>query len=576
MNIKQILISMLLLISNLGYSQNYFDVWKITSAMKKSNSKDTTLFKERPKQFNATDKDGHLITYYRVDNKISVKTSSKKKVKVKESIFYTTKIDKLSILTINEDTVDGFIQDNEKILNMRNGEVSESPNLFFNTNLEDEAILSPSMSKKDKNFRNPKNKNKAESSPVPRVFTDTAGTSMLPKTLRGKFTCDYKLYQSWNNNPSNLTNFVNGFFVGVQELYRREGIPLSLKEIYIYDTPDPWVNYTNQGLELNDFATANPTTDTCMNMLLTSKPWGGLAYVDMLNGMYANSISGIYNTFAPLPTYSWTIGVVTHEWGHTIGSKHTHWCGWRLNAGVYGRIDSCYAGETANGVSCGTLIKYPSGGGTIMSYCHLNYQVGINFNKGFGPLVRYKLRKSIIDSRIAWNTTSTPCTTNYIVSSTCWNNTWRTRNYTQTGNNCTTPPMDSLIRFCPIQSVKVQPSSYSTNVIAYQGNTLNRAFDGDTVSNNSRFVSPASSIVTMNYTGNISSIKLYFGFLNNKTYTSPVTRYQIIVDGVILYNISSNTKLSVIHSINRNVTSKIEVRLMDNTFNRVREIEIYN
>ncbi len=500
MKIKQIITAILLLFSTTIYSQNHFDVWNNTSAMRKSTSKDVTLFKERPKQFNATDKDGRLITYYRVDNKVNVRTSSKKKVKVKENIFYTTKIDKLSILTINEDTIDGFIQDNDKILNMRNGEVSESPNLFFNTNLEDEAILTPSMNKKDKSFRNPKNKNRAESSPVPRVFTDTTGTSMLPKTLRGKFTCDYKLYQSWGNNPSNLTNFVNGFFVGVQELYRREGIPLSLKEIYIYDTPDPWTNYTNQGLELNDFATANPTTDTCMNMLLTSKSWGGVAYVDMLNGMYANSVSGIYNTFAPLPTYSWTIGVVAHEWGHTIGAKHTHWCGWRLKAGVYGRIDSCYAGEASGGVSCGTMVKYPSGGGTIMSYCHLNYLVGINFNKGFGPLVRYKLRKSIIDSRIAWNTPVAACTTNYIVASTCQNNTWKTRNYTQTGNNCTIPPIDSLLRACPVYTPTVTVYLKSDNKWYINFNTDKTNTIGTTVS---RFTN--TSCTTIAATGSRTS-----------------------------------------------------------------------
>jgi hypothetical protein len=77
-----------------------------------------------------------------------------------------------------------------------------------------------------------------------------------------------------------------------------------------------------------------------------------------------------------VPTYSWSVMVVAHEFGHLFGSRHTHACVWNGNNTA---IDGC-AGATEGGCS---LPGNPSGGGTIMSYCHLN--VGINFSLGFGP-----------------------------------------------------------------------------------------------------------------------------------------------------------------------------------------------
>ncbi len=89
-----------------------------------------------------------------------------------------------------------------------------------------------------------------------------------------------------------------------------------------------------------------------------------------------------------MPNYSWTINVVTHEFGHIFGSSHTHDCAWNGN---YTQIDDC-----------GNLYYYinpsqgspepcfnnnnpiiPTYGGTIMSYCHLN-STGVNFSLGFG------------------------------------------------------------------------------------------------------------------------------------------------------------------------------------------------
>ena len=65
-------------------------------------------------------------------------------------------------------------------------------------------------------------------------------------------------------------------------------------------------------------------------------------------------------------------------------------------------------------------------------------------------------------------------------------------------------------------SSKVNLTSYSTNVTPYSSGgitySINKAFDGDTTTNNNRFISTTSSIVTINYAGKLSCIKLYFGF----------------------------------------------------------------
>jgi len=62
--------------------------------------------------------------------------------------------------------------------------------------------------------------------------------------------------------------------------------------------------------------------------------------------------------------------------GHNFGSQHTHACVWNNNSTA---IDGCYATEGG----CSSSVGIPSGGGTIMSYCHLT-SAGVNLSKGFG------------------------------------------------------------------------------------------------------------------------------------------------------------------------------------------------
>lgn len=98
------------------------------------------------------------------------------------------------------------------------------------------------------------------------------------------------------------------------------------------------------------------------------------------------SVAMLNNNYSTVPNYSWSVYVVTHEFGHLFGSRHTHACVWNGNNTA---IDGCV--ETEGDCS---LPDIPSGGGTLMSYCHLQ-SVGINFNLGFGNQPGNIIRNSV-------------------------------------------------------------------------------------------------------------------------------------------------------------------------------------
>jgi hypothetical protein len=83
---------------------------------------------------------------------------------------------------------------------------------------------------------------------------------------------------------------------------------------------------------------------------------------------------------------------MTHEIGHSIGSPHTHSCSWNGNNTA---IDGCWFVEQTGPVKCPELGVTPQTKGTIMSYCHLNPFVGINYKWGFGEQPGNLIRKNI-------------------------------------------------------------------------------------------------------------------------------------------------------------------------------------
>lgn len=217
------------------------------------------------------------------------------------------------------------------------------------------------------------------------------------KKVRIYFEADNDLYKKSGNVVSTASTFITGFFNVVAQIYANEQIAVEISSIFVWTTADPYVLLGNASTFLLNFATNRPVASVNGNlahMVSTRNPnLGGIAYTGVLCSSQTNhGLSNIYYSYSALPTYSWTVGCVAHEIGHNFGSKHTHWCGWNKPNGTIGRIDSCYGGEAANGVSCGTVKKVRTG--TIMSYCHITLG-GINFNQGFGTLPGNVIRNGL-------------------------------------------------------------------------------------------------------------------------------------------------------------------------------------
>jgi Metallo-peptidase family M12/Secretion system C-terminal sorting domain len=203
---------------------------------------------------------------------------------------------------------------------------------------------------------------------------------------------DYTLFQN-KGSVANVTSYMTGVFSQVSLLYTNEQINLVLHDLFVWSTNDPYPGPTASNY-LNQFRTAkNGVFNGDLAHFVGIHNLGGVAYLDVLCfPSYGVGYSSINATYSNVPTYSWTVEVLTHEIGHNLGSSHTHACVWNGNNTA---IDGC--GPTA-GYSEGCTAALPSNGGTIMSYCHLVSGVGINFNNGFGPQPGNLIRNEVYNA----------------------------------------------------------------------------------------------------------------------------------------------------------------------------------
>jgi hypothetical protein len=223
--------------------------------------------------------------------------------------------------------------------------------------------------------------------------------SFDPKTMTAKktdncvriyFEVGYGPYTQNNSSVSKTVNWVSSMHNNISTLYSNDGITVALSEVFVWTTTDPFSGTPSE--ILNQFRTTRTTFNGDVAQLLRNPATTSIAYVNALCGTYKYSYSGVNFDYSSVPTYSWNIEAMTHEIGHNLGSPHTHDCVWN---GDNTRIDGCgpASGNPGNGTcAAGPL---PSGGGTIMSYCHLVSSVGINFTKGFGPQPGALIRSTI-------------------------------------------------------------------------------------------------------------------------------------------------------------------------------------
>ncbi len=192
-------------------------------------------------------------------------------------------------------------------------------------------------------------------------------------------------------------------FNQVSLLYSNEGIDIYLKELKIWDEEDP---YTGSSTLSNLYSFRDRLSGQFngdLAHLVGQKGSGGVAYIDVLcNSYYSVGYSDIKSGYQAVPVYSWAVEVMTHEIGHNLGSKHTHACAWNGNNTP---IDGCGA-EAGYSDGCDGPIPNK---GTIMSYCHLLYHVGINFNLGFGPQPGNLIREKIANANCLSSCNANPC-----------------------------------------------------------------------------------------------------------------------------------------------------------------------
>nr|MBK7790372.1 T9SS type A sorting domain-containing protein [Saprospiraceae bacterium] len=215
----------------------------------------------------------------------------------------------------------------------------------------------------------------------------SSGDRALSDCVKMYFEVDNNIFTNKGGMTPTL-NYITGLYNQVKTLYNNESINTVASEIFVWSTTSPYTGTTSSAM-LNQFLAYRSGFNGNIAMLLSYSASGGIAYVNTLcnsNSDYRMGFSSIGSTYATVPTYSWSVEVVTHEYGHLLGSQHTHACVWNGNNTA---IDGCY---TTEGGCANPGI--PSGGGTIMSYCHLT-STGINFTKGFGTqpgnLIRNKV-----------------------------------------------------------------------------------------------------------------------------------------------------------------------------------------
>ena len=225
------------------------------------------------------------------------------------------------------------------------------------------------------------------------------------------FEIDHDLYLANGSSVTATTNWMTAVFNNVQTLYANDGITVSLKSLFIWQDMDPYEGVgTTSYAYLTAFTENTPVFDGDLGQLVGIDE-GGLGGVAVTIGGICSernySYSDVNHAFSNVPTFSWTVQVITHEFGHLLGSRHTHACVWNGNNTS---IDGCgtQSGYIEGNCTLGP-IPAPEVKGTIMSYCHLVSGVGISFNNGFGPQPTQVILNSVNSSTCLGTDASTSC-----------------------------------------------------------------------------------------------------------------------------------------------------------------------
>ncbi len=177
---------------------------------------------------------------------------------------------------------------------------------------------------------------------------------------------DYELYTKFGSSTSAELRFIGDLTAAASAIYWRDvKTVFKIGTVHLWSTAaDPWAATTTPTAlsELLSYWNANYTSvqRTVVHMLSGKNMGGGIAYLSALcNSSYGYGLSSSLSTTFSVtaPSLYWDILCYTHEIGHNFSSPHTE----------------CYSPPVDTCTPCDTFSctgSVPSGGGTIMSYCH--------------------------------------------------------------------------------------------------------------------------------------------------------------------------------------------------------------
>lgn len=216
--------------------------------------------------------------------------------------------------------------------------------------------------------------------------TSSKGT-MTTNCVRVYYEIAYHHYLKNGKSTTETLNWITAVHNNIAALYANDDIQISLSNILIWTSPDPY-NGTNRE-NLYQFRNSRLAFDGDLAHFVDDPSGsGGVAFINSLCQGYRYAYTAIPHYYQNIPVFSWTIAGMAHEMGHSLGSPHTHACAWNGNDTA---IDGC---GPAVGDDEGCDAPLPESG-TIMSYCHMVQDVGINFANGFGPQPSALIRNTV-------------------------------------------------------------------------------------------------------------------------------------------------------------------------------------
>lgn len=252
-------------------------------------------------------------------------------------------------------------------------------------------------------------------------FQTDSARSMVPvepaaprttNCVRLHYELGYEIFQKCSSDVVATVNWMTTLHTNLAAVFINDQINTAISQIFVWDVPDPY-NATYSLGQLNLFKEYRPQLHGDLGQLLTIEPGylGGIAsdingFCSLKNKYCYSDIEFEYENY---PVYSWTTVVLLHEFGHLMGSVHTHNCSWDGGA-----LDNC--GPLAGFPNEGNCPDGPppANGGTIMSFCHLT-EYGINLANGFGPQPAALIR-NIIDAASCLTTNCAPIIPEYCPS----------------------------------------------------------------------------------------------------------------------------------------------------------------